>query len=109
MTIEDLINRTKEIAQKFPVTNWTPETRTLDLVEEVGELCSAILEYHGHKTVDTGSKEAIVDGLCDILFDLILLFQHYQIDIKQEYSRTLDDFENRIKRNEWGGANGNDL
>lgn len=104
MSFEELVERTKTITKEFPVRNWTPETRTLDLVEEVGELCSAILEYHGHKTVEAGTKEAVVDSLCDILYDLILLFDYYHVDIESTYKKMLDELEVRIKNHEWGKA-----
>jgi len=102
MTLESLIEKTKSLEGKFPSERWTPEIRALDLVEEVGELCSAMLEYHGHKTVAQKSKEPIVDSLCDILFDVILLFQHYNVQIEPAYEAMLNELENRLKRNEWG-------
>jgi NTP pyrophosphatase (non-canonical NTP hydrolase) len=102
MSLDEMIGRTKELEAKFPVKGWSPEIRALDLVEEMGELCSAILEYHGHKTVPRTSKEPIVDSLCDILFDVFLLFKHYDIDIESAYNLMLDQLEDRLNRKEWG-------
>lgn len=102
MSLESMIERTRSLEGKFPTERWTPEIRALDLVEEVGELCSAMLEYHGHKTASGSSKEPVVDSLCDILFDVLLLFQHYDVDVNAAYDAMLDELENRLKRNEWG-------
>lgn len=102
MSLESMMERTKDLEGKFPSERWTPEIRALDLVEEVGELCSAMLEYHGHKTVGTKSKAPLVDSLCDILFDVLLLFKHYDVEVEPAYKAMLDELENRLKLNEWG-------
>ncbi len=76
------------------------EHRVLDLVEEVGELCRAILIEKGYKG-KKGDKSEIPDAIVDILFDLILLVEHYKIDIDKEYSKMIEGLKKRQKRGEF--------
>ncbi|MFC1629803.1 MazG-like family protein [Patescibacteria group bacterium] len=100
MSFSKLTKKTKKVAKKFPGKQWKPEIRTLDLVEEIGELCNAILIKEKHK----GEKRAkidLTDSIVDILFDLVLLADYYKIDIDKEYSKMINDIEKRQKRGEF--------
>ena len=96
MNFKQLSRTTKEVTRKFPGKRWKPEVRALDLVEEIGELCNAILVKEGYK----GKKRAkadLVDSIVDTLFDLILIADFYKIDIDREYSKMIKDIKRRQK------------
>lgn len=100
MNFKDLSETTKKVVKVFPGKRWKPEVRTLDLVEEVGELANAILVKEKHK----GKKRAktdLADSIVDILFDLILLADYYKVDIDKEYSKMIKELKKRQKRKEF--------
>jgi len=95
----ELVKQTLQIRDCFK-TKLGKQGRMLDLVEEVGELASAMLYVDGGKTSGNPNKiktrEDIADGLADILYDLIILADHYKVDLPKEYSAMLKQLEKRF-------------
>ncbi len=111
MSFKDLTKKTKKISAGFPEKfQWTARERFVDLVEEVGELANAIL-IHEKKKPKSGLHygNSIADALCDILFDILLLADLYNIDLDTEYPAMLERLTKRIKKaslkNEGGFTN----
>jgi NTP pyrophosphatase (non-canonical NTP hydrolase) len=100
MTLNQLKVITKRATRKFPGKKWRPEIRTLDLVEEVGELCNAVLIKEGHKGKKR-TKGELADSIVDILFDLILIADNYRIDIGKEYFKMIKDIIRRQKEKQF--------
>jgi NTP pyrophosphatase (non-canonical NTP hydrolase) len=100
MNLAGLKKITKEVVRKFPGKQWKAEVRSLDLVEEVGELCNAILVREGHKGKKRAKAE-LADSLVDILFDLILLADIYKIDLDKEYLKMIADIKRRQKEKQF--------
>lgn len=100
MNLQELQKLTKKVTKKFPGKQWSPEVRALDLVEEVGELCNAILIKEGHKGKKRAKAE-LVDSLVDILFDLILLADIYKIDLDKSYLEMIENIIRRQKEKEF--------
>ena len=99
MSIKKMIEDTKIVANNFD-RPWTAEARTLDLIEEVGELCNAILVQEGYKN-SKRAKADLSDSLCDILFDIILLSDIYEVDIENQYYKMLSGLLERQKQKEF--------
>jgi len=100
MNLRELQIITKKVVKKFPGKQWGPEIRVLDLVEEIGELCNAILVREGHK----GKKRAksdLADSLVDIIFDLVLLADIYKVDLDKEYSKMIENIMKRQKEKDF--------
>jgi NTP pyrophosphatase (non-canonical NTP hydrolase) len=100
MNLDELQKITKEVVKKFPGKQWKAEIRTLDLVEEVGELCNAILVEEGHKGKKRAKAE-LADSLVDILFDLILLADIYKVNLDKEYLKMIADIKKRQKEKQF--------
>ncbi len=83
--------RTAAVHALFPT--WSAEVRCLDLAEEAGELARAVLVAEGHKSADP--EEPIAQALCGVLFDLLALAQHYQLDLDTHYAEQLEQLANR--------------
>src|SRR4030042_1091249 len=96
MNLRQLTAITKKVTKKFPGKQWKSEVRTLDLVEEVGELCNAILVEEGHKGRKRAKAE-LSDSVVDVLFDLLLIADLYKIDIDKEYSKMIKEIMKRKK------------
>lgn len=101
MDFKTIIKDTLKLRNRFP-NRLGKKNRFLDLVEEVGELANAILlsedvKPDKHKT---GSKAEIEDAMADILYNLILLSDHYDVDLEQAYIDMLEHVNKRIDERE---------
>jgi len=99
-SLEDLVKMTEKVRIQFGGPDWSPEVRTLDLMEEVGELCNAILVQEGHKHKKRARAE-LADSLCDVLYNILLLSSLYKINLEQEYQQMLERLIERIKNKEF--------
>ncbi len=79
---------------------WSPLERLADLAEGVGELANAVLVREGAKPGKRGFAD-MGDSLCDILFDLILLAEHYGIGLGASYQEMLDRLEKGIREGDF--------
>ena len=51
------------------------------------------MRHKSHKSADT--EEPIAQALCGVLFDLLALAQHYQLDLDTHYAEQLEQLANR--------------
>jgi len=98
--LKQLIEKTKTLTKKFPVPQWSAETRFVDLVEEIGELANAILVAEKRKTKKR-QKAEIADSLCDCLWNIFILADIYKIDLDKEYQKVLKQVAARIKKGDF--------
>lgn len=109
MDFDELVKRTLKVREQFRKrsTNFDKRDRVLDLVEEVGELAHAVLMVEGRKkkNIEGGGKKVsdVADALSDMLFDMIVLAEDYQIDLVKDYERMLKELRKRIKKGEFDG------
>lgn len=95
-SLNQLVIQTKNLVKKFPGPHWNPETRFVDLVEEIGELANAILVKENKKSKQR-QKSEIADSLCDSIFNIFMLADIYKVDLDKEYQQVLKQVEKRIK------------
>lgn len=104
MDFERLVEETKKLDKLFK-TRFDKRDRALDLVEEVGELVQAMQIVEKRKLTNDPRKlktqKDIVDALADILYDLILLAEEYEVDLVSEYIKMLRQLEKRVKKGEF--------
>ncbi|MFZ3077817.1 MAG: MazG nucleotide pyrophosphohydrolase domain-containing protein [Candidatus Aenigmatarchaeota archaeon] len=97
--MEELQKKTAEIntffEQKIRERKWTPEVIMTDLMEEVGELSNAILVREKFKS-EKRKKADLKDSVADVLFDLILIANYYNIDVKREFMKMAEELKERI-------------
>ena len=101
--INKLAARTVAINNTFKV-KFGKQGRAMSLVSEVGELMDAMLEVDGGKekgTRDAKGKEHVADAIADILYNLFLIANHYDVDIAKEYEKVLADVEKRLSSGEF--------
>ena len=102
--IQDLVKQTKDLSSKFP-NQYDKRSRLIDLVEEVGELAQAVHIVEGFKTTQDPAKQKTVadvaDAICDILYELILLSQDYDLDLGVEYREMLQRLDKRVDAGEF--------
>jgi NTP pyrophosphatase (non-canonical NTP hydrolase) len=85
---------TKEIEAQFP-NRWDEQTRLLHLFEEAGELSDKLVAYLGKKK-GVVTKEDLRAEMCGILFDLFVLANQLDIDLKEGYEYELENFKKYI-------------
>lgn len=99
MGLRKLTEKTKKVSGGFPQRfQWDKKERFIDLVEEVGELANALLieeKKKPQRVLHPGNS--IADALCDLLFDLLLLADLYEVDLEKEYPAMLKRLKERIK------------
>src|SRR3989338_5702272 len=101
--MDKLQEKTKKLLTEFErvrTKKWTPEAMLTDLTEEVGELANAILVKEGFKNKKR-AKADLIDSICDILFDLYMIAEHYGVDVEKEYQKVLEQLKERIDRGEF--------
>ena len=101
--MENIQKKTNAIAERFP-NKFSKEQRYIDLVEETGELAQAILFESGvkkNKVKGTKTKDDIADALADMLFNMYVLAEQYDIDLDKEYIEMLERLNRRIEDGEF--------
>lgn len=100
-TLNQLKTETKNVADAMPNKNkWTIHNRLVELMEEVGELANAIQTEEGFKSKKR-KKSEVIDSVCDSLFELLLIADHYKIDLDKEYPAVLKQIDDRRKSGEF--------
>jgi NTP pyrophosphatase (non-canonical NTP hydrolase) len=100
MDLNEAIKETKKVCSSIPTPNgkeWDAKTRFIDLVEEVGELANALLLEHGDKS-EKRRRAELVDSVCDVLFDVLMLADAYGIDLDKEYPKVLEHLRQRAEK-----------
>ncbi len=107
MDTQQLIKQTRQLNQVFQQRSrkLTVDERMLDLMEEVGELAQAILIVEKKKLTSDPAKQRtkadIANALGDILFDLVLLADDYDLDLFEDYSEVLQELKARVESGEF--------
>ena len=104
MQFDELIEKTRKVVNGFD-SKFTKQDRLIDLMEEVGELAQATLIVDGKKHTNDPNKqktvEDVADALCDVMCNLVLLADDYNVDLPREYSDMLDRLNKRIEGGEF--------
>jgi len=99
-TLNYAMVKTKKVADKIKNKNWTIHTRFVELIEEVGELANAIQTDEGFKTKKK-KKSDVTNSVCDILFNILMIADHYSIDLDKEYPEVLDEIDERNRNGDF--------
>ena len=100
LTLNEAKKQTKVVTDRFPHKNWTVHTRLVELMEEVGELANAIQTEEGFKSKKR-KKSELTNSVCDVLFELLSIAEHYHIDLDKEYPAVLEEIDTRRKNGEF--------
>lgn len=94
-TFQELIAITRKVIAAFDAAEqrpWSIEANAIELMKQVGDLSKHIMMFEGYYLQDRASnpiyatdKEAIADELADILYCVIRVAEHYQIDLEQAH------------------------
>ncbi len=99
-SLNELKGLTQKITSGMPNQNWTIHQRLTELMEEVGELANAIQTTEGFKSKNR-QKAELNDSICDVLFEVLNIAAHYNIDLDKEYPEVLEQIDKRRKSGEF--------
>ncbi len=100
MKLNEAVEQTRKVKDQMPGEPWGIYQRFNDLVEETGELANAIQVKEGWKTKNRAKAE-LVDSVCDVLYSILLVADHYEIDLEKEYPKVLGELKQRIKEGDF--------
>ena len=71
---------------------WTPFAMVTALLEEAGEVASAVRGLEGFKPLEkVKTKEMLGTELSDVLFMVFVLAEHYGIELEESFMQTTND------------------
>lgn len=108
LTFEQVIQRTINLInqwQKVEPKDWGIEGNMIELMKQVGELSQNVMmvenyydpERWKNPKYNQASKEKIAIELSDILFMIIRIAHHYQIDLENTHLNEIKKDEQRLK------------
>lgn len=73
--------------------SWTPFIMATKMLEEAGEVASVILGLEGIKPKGDFSEEMLERELSDLLYNVFIIAETYDIDLEHVYKQTIDKYE----------------
>ena len=102
--MKEIQEKVKKFCEKYNIHHG-PEFLTLDIQSELGEVAKEILKSsdYGNKTFEY--KEEIKSEIGDLLYSLITLSNHFNIDLDAALNLVLKKYEKRLKKGSAGSEN----
>lgn len=104
MKYEELQKRALEIRAKYDTLNktkgrpaWTAGDFMAGFVGDVGELSELVMAKRGMRDVEDVDAK-LAHELVDCLWSVIVLADKYNIDLPQEFGKTMDALDARIQK-----------
>ena len=102
MNFEELTRRAVEVCDKYDKLNqtkrgviWNEQQLMAGFVGDVGDLSKIIMAKHGLREMDDVDVK-LAHELSDCLWSVLVLAKKYNIDLANEFMRTMDALESRI-------------
>jgi NTP pyrophosphatase (non-canonical NTP hydrolase) len=106
LQVSDIVRMTREITRLFDqdVGEWDVPVMLTELTGEVGTLADSIMIKEGYRLPGNGYHIDLEDDIVDVMFMLIRIADHYNIDLEKEYEKmigiTRQKLENRLRAKE---------
>jgi NTP pyrophosphatase (non-canonical NTP hydrolase) len=101
MEVSEMIAMTREVTRLFDklVGRWNSSVMVTELVGEVGTLADSIMIHDGHRPPRENSEAInLEDDVVDVLFMLIRIADHYDIDLEQAYRKMIEETHEKLER-----------
>lgn len=89
LTVKDLVKETaalQKLLGRFEARPWTAEAFVIELLAEAGTLADSVMIKEGYRKLrDSQDAIDLEDDICDVLFVLLMIADHYGIDIGKSY------------------------
>ncbi len=101
LTFQEVVEKTNEVIeafQKVEQRNWGVEGNMIELMKQVGQLSKNVMVFEKYYLAERmedpnynkASKDEIGNELSDILFMIIRIANHYEIDLEKAHMKELD-------------------
>lgn len=102
MNFEEISKRAIEIRTKYDKLNqekrgvtWNEQQLMAGFVGDVGNLSKIIMAKNGLRQMDN-IDEKLAHELCDCLWSVLVLAHKYNINLSDEFMKTMDELDSRI-------------
>jgi uncharacterized protein YabN with tetrapyrrole methylase and pyrophosphatase domain len=100
--MKDLQARALEIRRKYDKLSakdghdkWNGKEFMMGFVGDVGDLTKIIMAKENLRTMENIDTK-LAHELSDCLWSVLVLADHYKVDLEQEFAKTMDELEQRI-------------
>jgi NTP pyrophosphatase (non-canonical NTP hydrolase) len=100
--LKDLQKRALEVRQKYNELNqhdghetWDGKAYAMGFVGDVGDLVKLIMAQSNLRTIDD-SVAKLNHELADCLWSLLVLANHYDVDLEAAFFHTMEELDTRI-------------
>ena len=102
MNFDDIQKRAVEIRNKYDKLNqdqrgvtWNEQQLMAGFVGDVGDLSKIIMAKHGLRAMDDVDAK-LAHELSDCLWSVLVLANKYNINLSEEFMKTMDELDKRI-------------
>lgn len=102
MNFDDIQQRAVEIRDKYDALNqekrgvtWNEQQLMAGFVGDVGDLSKIIMAKHGLRAMEN-VDEKLSHELSDCLWSVLVLASKYNINLSEEFMKTMDDLDKKI-------------
>jgi NTP pyrophosphatase (non-canonical NTP hydrolase) len=99
MEVSDMMAMTRETTRLFDkaVGPWDMSVMVTELVGEVGTLADSIMIKEKHRPARNGEEIDLEDDIVDVMFMLIRIADHYNIDVESAYEEMIEKTQRKLK------------
>ena len=102
MTYQELLEEAVRVREKYNKLNerdngaaWDGDKLMAGFVGDVGDLSKIIMAKNGHRAMDD-IDEKLKHELSDCLWSVLVLADHYGIDLENQFVRSMSELEVRV-------------
>lgn len=98
----------QEIVKEFIKKNnleTTPESRTLDIMSELGEVSKEILKSNDYGKQSAVKSDELTQEMGDLLFSLVCLANQFDINLDEALKIVLEKYKKRLTKGSPGSEN----
>ncbi len=99
MQVSEMVHKTREVTHLFDkeVGEWNVPVMVTELVGEVGTLADSIMIREEYRRPRNGEHIDLEDDIVDVLFMLIRIADHYEIDLESAYRTMIDRTRRKLE------------
>jgi NTP pyrophosphatase (non-canonical NTP hydrolase) len=99
MEVSKLIEMTRETTGLFDkaVGKWDISVMVTELMGEVGTLADSVMIREGYRPARNGEPIDLEDDIVDVMFMLMRIADHYDIDVESAYQEMIEKTQRKLK------------
>ena len=101
MQVDEMVQMTRELMELFKQVEpreWDATAMATELNAETGTLSDTIMIKEGYRQLRPGTALDLEDDIVDVMFMLIRIALHYDIDFEAAYRQMVEETRAKIKK-----------